>query len=204
MAVTAQAVGTKTPPIGTVTITNASPAVVSYTAHGLAAGDAVVFASTGALPTGLTAGTTYYVIAAGLVTNAFEVSATVGGAAINTSSAGSGTFSMYSEVVLTDVAVAGTFVGEVDLSAMAAGDSVILNVYKIILTGGARQPLFQSPVYNDAQAPTIPTPFAIAGAIVVSVPCSNELTDAGSIRFTICVLAGTTPKAYPWKVLKFA
>lgn len=75
----------------TVTITNASPAVITWTAHGLVAGQAVVFMTTGTLPTGITSGTTYYVISAGLSTNAFEISATVGGAAINTSSAGSGT-----------------------------------------------------------------------------------------------------------------
>jgi hypothetical protein len=76
------------------TISNASPGVVSLTAHGLVAGDAVVFSTTGALPTGLTVGTVYYVISAGLTANAFEVSATAGGSAINTSSAGSGTQSV--------------------------------------------------------------------------------------------------------------
>lgn len=75
----------------TVTISNASPAVVTWTAHDLQAGQEVKFATTGSLPTGLTAGTTYYVISAGLTANTFEVSATLGGAAINTSSAGSGT-----------------------------------------------------------------------------------------------------------------
>jgi hypothetical protein len=75
----------------TVTISNASPAVISWTAHGLSVNQPVIFTTTGALPTGLTAGTTYYVISAGFGANAFEVSATVGGSAINTSSAGSGT-----------------------------------------------------------------------------------------------------------------
>jgi len=75
----------------TVTITNASPGVVTWTAHGFVAGQTVAFSTTGALPTGLTAGTTYYVIASGLATDTFQVSATLGGSAINTSSAGSGT-----------------------------------------------------------------------------------------------------------------
>lgn len=74
-----------------VTISNASPAVVSWPAHGLSVNQEVVFANSGgALNTGLTAGTIYYVISAGLTTGAFEVSATVGGSAINTSSTGSG------------------------------------------------------------------------------------------------------------------
>lgn len=83
------------PAPATVTITNASPGVVTWTAHGFSAGRAVMFMSTGALPTGLTAGTWYYVIAAGLTTDEFQVSATPGGAAINTSSAGSGTHTGY-------------------------------------------------------------------------------------------------------------
>ncbi len=74
----------------TVTISIASPAVISYADHKLKPGDAVKFATTGALPTGLVAGTTYYVITAGLTANVFEVSATQGGAAINTSGTQSG------------------------------------------------------------------------------------------------------------------
>lgn len=74
-----------------VTISNATPAVVSWNNHGLSAGTAVTFTTTGTLPTGLAAGTTYYVIASGLTTNAFSVSASPGGSAINTTGAGSGT-----------------------------------------------------------------------------------------------------------------
>lgn len=73
------------------TVTIASPAVFSATAHGLVANDTVVFATTGALPTGLTAGTTYYVISTGLTADAFEVSTSEGGAAVNTSGTQSGT-----------------------------------------------------------------------------------------------------------------
>lgn len=75
----------------TVTVTIASPAVFTKTAHGLSAGDPIIFSTTGALPTGLTAGTVYYVIAAGLMADAFEVSTSVGGAAVNTSGSQSGT-----------------------------------------------------------------------------------------------------------------
>lgn len=45
----------------TVTITIAAPGVFTWTDHGLVAGSAVKFTTTGALPTGLTANTTYYV-----------------------------------------------------------------------------------------------------------------------------------------------
>jgi hypothetical protein len=79
---------TNAPKSSTVTITIASPGVVSWTAHGLVAGTPIAFSTTGALPTGLAAATTYYVLAPN--TNDFTVSATVGGAAINTSGSQSG------------------------------------------------------------------------------------------------------------------
>lgn len=72
----------------TVTITIASPGVVSWNNHGLAAGAPVVFSTTGALPTGLTAGTVYFVVSP--TTNGFSVAATIGGSAINTSGSQSG------------------------------------------------------------------------------------------------------------------
>lgn len=74
-------------------ISNASPAVFTLNSHGRAIGDAIVLSTSGALPTGLTVGTVYYIISAGFTANAFQVSLTPGGAAINTSSAGSGTHS---------------------------------------------------------------------------------------------------------------
>lgn len=72
----------------TFTVTIASPAVFTATAHGLAANMPISFTTTGALPTGLVAGTVYYVLAP--TTNTFKVSATAGGSAINTSGTQSG------------------------------------------------------------------------------------------------------------------
>jgi len=76
--------------VATVTISQASPGVVTYTAHGLTAGAPLFFSTTGALPTGLTAGTTYYV-ASVLGVDTFTVASTPTGSAINTTGAGSGT-----------------------------------------------------------------------------------------------------------------
>ncbi len=76
--------------IGTVTITHASPGVLTAVNHGLVVGDTVQFTTTSALPSGLSTGITYYVVAAGLDANNFEVSATSGGSAINTTSDGAG------------------------------------------------------------------------------------------------------------------
>ena len=74
----------------TAAITIAAPGVVTWIAHGRLAGCPVRFSSTGNLPTGLVAGTTYYVLAAGLTANTFEVGATPGGSAITTSGSTTG------------------------------------------------------------------------------------------------------------------
>jgi len=84
------------PSLGTFTVTLASPGVFSLTAHGLVAGDPVYMTTTGALPTGLTANTIYFVISTGLTADTFRVSATRGGAAINTSVSQSGTHTLRS------------------------------------------------------------------------------------------------------------
>jgi hypothetical protein len=72
-----------------VTISQATPGVVTWNAHGLAAGTPIIFSTTGTLPTGLLPGVTYYVVET-IATNTFSVAATPGGAAINTTGAGSG------------------------------------------------------------------------------------------------------------------
>lgn len=72
------------------TITIAAPGVVTHTAHGLPVGTPVKFSTTGALPTGLTAGTTYYVKAV-LSADTYSVAATAGGVAITTTGTQTGT-----------------------------------------------------------------------------------------------------------------
>jgi len=86
----------------TVTVTIASPAVFTLNGHGLVAGDIVHLTTTGALPTGLAQNTGYYVISAGLTANAFELSTTLGGAAINTSGTQSGTHTLTAECTSQD------------------------------------------------------------------------------------------------------
>jgi len=85
---------TYTAAVAVTSISNATPAVVTLAGHGYVANDQVVFSTTGSLPTGLVVGTPYFVIATGLTSSAFGVSLTLGGAAINTSSAGIGTHSI--------------------------------------------------------------------------------------------------------------
>jgi microcystin-dependent protein len=75
--------------LGAFTVTIASPGVITKASHGLVVGDAVYMTTTGALPTGLAINTTYYVSVVTDV-NTIQVSATRGGASINTSGSQSG------------------------------------------------------------------------------------------------------------------
>jgi hypothetical protein len=193
MSVVAQGSGTKTACLGTFTVTIASPAVFSYTAHGLVQGDKVTFSTTGALPTGLTAGTTYFVQTAGLTADAFRVSTTVGGSDVNTSGSQSGTHSIVSEMALLDIAVAGVYTLHVDTVNLASLDVVEFRCYQMILTGGTRRgAMFQS--FSDAQ----PTD----DLIKLFVPIANELTDTAALRFTLKQTRGTS-RSFPWKVLAY-
>ena len=77
-----------------VTMTSANPGVVTWTGHGLRKASPVKFATTGALPTNIVAGTTYYVFGgtdsaiggANIAANTFKVTtdSAGGGTAINT------------------------------------------------------------------------------------------------------------------------
>lgn len=65
-----------------VTISIANPAVVTYNNHGLFVGSAVVFETTGALPSAITAGQIYWVIS--FTQNTFQISTAPGGSAVST------------------------------------------------------------------------------------------------------------------------
>jgi hypothetical protein len=130
----------------TVTMTIASPCVITYAAnHGLAVGDTIVLRTTGALPTGLTAGTTYYVVSTPLATT-ITISATAGGSAINTSGSQSGTHTV--EINIADInttssgalymraTARGTTVSALRDVTVAGGDQATLHAFLITVTKG--------------------------------------------------------------------
>jgi Flp pilus assembly protein TadG len=77
-----------------VTFTLGSPGTVNQTNHRLVANDRVVFSTSGTLPTGITAGTMYYVLSTSLTANSFRISTSSGGSAVNLSGSPSGTHQM--------------------------------------------------------------------------------------------------------------
>ena len=74
-----------------VTMTIASPAVFTVTAHGFSAGEVVRFKTSGALPQGLSTAINHHVLSTGLTANTFRVSTAPGGTALDTSGTQSGT-----------------------------------------------------------------------------------------------------------------
>jgi hypothetical protein len=88
----------RAPTYSTVTISVASPGVITWNANGLLAGDMVTFTTTGALPTGFAINTIYYVVSP--ATNTFSLAATSGGSAINTTGTQSGTHTCFANNTL--------------------------------------------------------------------------------------------------------
>lgn len=118
------------------TISIASPAVVTCVGHGLLEGAQVVLASTDALPTGLDDETRYYVLASGLTADTVQLSATPGGAAINTSGTQSGTHRLISGArpVTISIASPGT-VTAVGRHGLLANDRVQFKTTGALPTG---------------------------------------------------------------------
>lgn len=107
---------------------------------------------------------------------------------------GTQTASIGVEHELTTVTVVGTFTLHVDTINMASGDTLELRIYQMVLTGGTARVAYEQ-TYSDAQDSD--------ELIKISVPISNELTEANALRFTLKQTAGTG-RDYPWKVLKYA
>lgn len=114
--------------------------------------------------------------------------------AVTAQGSGTQTATVGTEHVLADVAIAGTFTLHVDASNMASGDTVELRIYQIVLTGGTRRVAYLQ-AYSGAQSAD--------DMIKISIPVSNELTDAGSLRFSLKQTLGTG-RAFPFKVLRYA
>ena len=127
----------------TVTITIAAPGVVTWSNHGLSTGTPVVFTTTGALPTGITSGTTYYAVV--ITANTFQIASSVANAiaatptVITTSGTQSGThtgtrynitqrLSMQSVTGVTDRLGADLIITGSQGTGTGAGGSIIFQV----------------------------------------------------------------------------
>lgn len=181
---------------GTVTMTIASPCVVSFVAHGLVAGDSVIFTTTGALPTGITAGVAYFVIAAGLTADAFEISATVGGAAINTSGGQSGTHTLFKASVPT-ITIADpmwqtlvTLANSGDINANFKQDLIGVQLNQVVLASTKSQEVYGSLGTNytnfaltTPRAPGDPFKVNMDNYATCIIPTDNQTQTSSSLLF---------------------
>jgi hypothetical protein len=95
------------------------------------------------------------------------------------------------QAVGTQVAVVGT---EHFVSAVAVAGTYTFHVStRNILTGDAAEVVYMQS-YTGA--------LVVDDAVKVSVPISNELTDANALRFSLKQTAGVA-RSFPWKVLRY-
>jgi hypothetical protein len=119
--------------VDTCTISIANPTIITRNSHGFIAGDVIRFITTGGLPTGLQVFARYFVIAAGLGLNDFQVSAEPGGTAVETIGSQFGTHSVgkvTGRVGDTNVAVVG--LGAEEISRIPGSKFIFLGKEYII------------------------------------------------------------------------
>ena len=131
----------------TITVTIATPAVVSWTAHGLHEGSPVIFTTTGALPTGITAGTTYYVTNTPGA-NSFNISTTIDNAKLGTKIATSGSQSGTHTGTNRD-SIRGTGAGTSELERVSG---VLMNKVAITNGPGAQRGTYVGTVRTDTSS----------------------------------------------------
>jgi hypothetical protein len=152
-----------------VTISIASPGVVTWANHGLWPGSAIMLFSTGTLPTGLSPLTLYYVISAGFTLGSFQIAAASGGAAINTSVSQSGVHS--AAAILNGLPNAGE-----NFNALAVTS----------LSGNA--------ITNPTAVLTLPTRTVASPSMTppAASPCVFTWTGHPLVNGMVVVLSGTT------------
>lgn len=166
----------------TVTITNANPGVVTWTAHGFLGGEKVKFSSSGTLPTGMVAGTTYYVLAASIGADTFRFSLSDGGAPVDTTGTQSGTHTCtaasggtYGVVLYADVVYA--FRNTVD--------AAYAYMWKATTTGWSRVPLYREVSFTAGSG-------SIAAGQTVTETTGSETATIMAVVITSGTLAAGT------------
>lgn len=165
----------------TVTISQASPGVVSWTGHGIIGVGALQFTTTGSLPTGLTAGTQYYAVP--INANSFNVASSVAnalaGSFINTTSAGSGVQTAYSYGIATTS-------NDICGITLTPGDYDVWGVVGTIYSGGT---IAAQSGWINTTSKTLPSPSdALASALNQVIGISNTsgmVISTGTARINV-------------------
>jgi hypothetical protein len=183
----------------TVTITIATPGVVTWSGHGLSTGTPVIFSTTGALPTGITAGTTYYAIV--VDTNTFRIATSLAnalaGTAVNTSGSQSGTQTgsrgAIAQTSSVQSVVAGTtnFPGADKIitgsqgTGTGAGGSLIFQVAPAGSSGSAQNALATALTINSDRSITLG-----ASLPIIVAPDTLRFDVAGVASFAVATTPG--------------
>ncbi|MGE5537336.1 MAG: hypothetical protein ACM30I_01870 [Gemmatimonas sp.] len=161
----------------TVTMTIASPCVVTWSAHGFSTTTPtpVFFTTTGALPTGLSANTTYWTIPSSVTPNTFQLASSISnayaGTAINTSGSQSGTHTALNNNALTNGSALDCLgvqltAGDWDVEAMGYftfGASTTTTFQKIAVATSSNASVITPGKFqaNSATMPTGPSDFGL-------------------------------------------
>ncbi|MEM3008364.1 MAG: hypothetical protein QXU32_13215 [Nitrososphaerales archaeon] len=113
--------------------------------------------------------------------------------AVSLFASGTQTATIGTEHFLSSPNQSGVYTLHVDTVNMALGDTLVLRVYQIVLTGGTSRVAYVV-TYQDAQ----PTD----DLIKVSLPIGNDLAETNALRFSLTQTTGTG-RQYPWKVLRY-
>jgi len=166
----------------TVTISIASPGIVTLS-NALPNGTPITLTTTGALPTGLTAGVTYYVVNSSALT--CNLAATVGGAGINTSGSPSGVQSLVSTTgtgaTATQVVVSGNVVTSVSLptSTGAVANGTISTAGSGYLPASGTTTYLNVPLTGGAGVDAVATSVTVTNGAVTAVVLPTTGAGAG-------------------------
>lgn len=196
--------GTTSSGTATVTISIASPAVISWTGHPLSIGSVVKFTTTGALPTGITASVNYWVSASGFGPNSFQISSSIAnalaGVSINTSGTQSGVqtgspLCSHASGVNIDLCALPLTAGDWDVywGVRIHGTATITSYTPNVTLGpGGTSPLVSLPgQYNGGLAMPAAGFSSISPAIINGGPGRVSLAAAGAVYFSVSPAATT-------------
>ena len=155
--------------------TAATTDICTKTGHNLHNGDPVTLSTTGTLPAGLSAGGTYFIVSA--TTDTFKLSLTPGGAAIDITSAGTGTHTVTvadgtTDVVFVEVWEAAGLMRRVSPEdytvAITTADSITVSAFASTPTAGQYRVIVQTagrPATYQAHTHTIPEVSGLQAAL---------------------------------------
>lgn len=166
-----------------VTFTNATPTVVTYTSHPLATGDAISFTAA-TMPTGIVAGQLYYVNV--INANTFNISLTPGGSNVAATSTGTTVVAYPERQLGTDCTTNATYCVLLDTSNLANGDILECRLYQDMFSGGQELMVWKA-AWQHAQLEPIK----------ISPPIASDV----AFKVGLMQTAGTG-RVVPWKILR--